>query len=74
MNIEATTKQIMSAMQSDAFTEDACVKILRDAQMPQGNDELAGRLCQAWAKYVQFFTEPPHGTFKQIRAMLEFMP
>jgi hypothetical protein len=74
MNIKSTAKQIMSAMQSDAFNQEACVKILRDAQEPQSNDELAERLCRAWAKYVQLFTEPPHGIFKQIRAMLEFMP
>jgi ribosomal protein S27E len=30
MNIEATAKQIMSAMQSDAFNEEACRQILRD--------------------------------------------
>lgn len=30
MNIEATAKQIMSARQSDAFSQEACEKILRD--------------------------------------------
>jgi hypothetical protein len=31
MNIESTAKQIMSAMQSDAFNEEACVKIIHAA-------------------------------------------
>jgi hypothetical protein len=35
MNIKATAKQIMSAMQSDAFNEEACKQILRDAQIPR---------------------------------------
>jgi hypothetical protein len=35
MNIKATAKQIMSAMQSDAFTQEACEQILRDARIDE---------------------------------------
>jgi hypothetical protein len=32
------------------------------------------RLAKAWAKYTAVFGEPPHGTVRQLAAMLEFMP
>lgn len=35
-------------------------------------DHLARRLHQAWGRYELVFGVPPHGTLKQIRAMLEF--
>jgi hypothetical protein len=38
------------------------------------NDDLAQGLFTAWSKYVQLFGEQPHGTLKQLRAMLEFIP
>lgn len=37
-------------------------------------NQLAQDLGTAWAKYMDIFGEPPHGTSKQIRAMLEFLP
>lgn len=37
-------------------------------------DALAVDLHQAWKLYVKWFEEAPHGTERQLRAMLEFMP
>lgn len=37
-------------------------------------DILSAKLHQAWSAYVKGFGEPPHGTMKQLRALLEFMP
>ena len=34
-------------------------------------DELADKLHHGWKRYVELFGEPPHGTLRQIRAMLE---
>ena len=34
----------------------------------------AERLAEAWRKYLKLFGEPPHGTVKQMGAMLELMP
>lgn len=36
--------------------------------------KLALSLQTAWASYEVFFGQPPHGTLKQIRALLELMP
>jgi hypothetical protein len=52
MNIEATANQIMSAIQSDAFDEEACEKILRDAQMPQSSDEASRILRNAQGNII----------------------
>jgi hypothetical protein len=32
------------------------------------------RLAKAWAKYTAFYGEPPHGTVRQLAAMLVLMP
>ena len=37
-------------------------------------NQLAADLVLAWAKYAAALGEPPHGTIKQLRAMLEFIP
>jgi hypothetical protein len=37
-------------------------------------DTLAKALVVAWSKYTHAFGQPPHGTYKQLRAMLEFCP
>ena len=34
---------------------------------------LRDNIVEAWHKYSVFFGEPPHGTHKQIAAMLELM-
>jgi hypothetical protein len=44
------------------------------ARTPQDLDQLAADLQVAWRKYEHFFGEPPHGTLKQIRGLLEFLP
>jgi hypothetical protein len=44
--------------------------------MPQddGLIRLAKALNRAWAKYSEVFGVAPHGTVKQLAAMLEFCP
>jgi hypothetical protein len=37
-------------------------------------DKLAAALVIAWRKYFGSFGDQPHGTYRQLRAMLEFMP
>lgn len=37
-------------------------------------DKLANDLHAAWKKYRAAFGEDPHGTLRQLRAMLEFLP
>lgn len=32
---------------------------------------LGAELCKSWAKYVQFYGQPPHGTENQILALME---
>ena len=45
-----------------------------DEQIEDGNKlVLALALEDAWRKYTEFFGVPPHGTLKQIRAMLELI-
>jgi hypothetical protein len=34
----------------------------------------AEQLCEAWEKYVRWFGEPPHGTLRQMAALLAFVP
>ena len=35
---------------------------------------VAGLLATAWERYTAFFGTPPHGTHKQLAAMLELIP
>ena len=35
---------------------------------------LARDLTQAWQRYVELFGEPPHGTAKQMAALVELLP
>ena len=35
---------------------------------------VAGLLANAWERYTAFFGTPPHGTVKQLAAMLELIP
>lgn len=37
-------------------------------------DQLALDLSTAWQRYSAAFGEPPHGTQRQLRAMLSFLP
>jgi hypothetical protein len=45
-----------------------------DEMTEQDKDALAQGLHAAWGKYVELFGEDPHGTYRQLRAMLEFLP
>lgn len=37
-------------------------------------DELPEQLVEAWGRYCAAFGAAPHGTLKQMRALLEFLP
>lgn len=46
----------------------------RAQSAPSDPDHLASSLVVAWSTYVTTFGEPPHGTKKQMRALLQLMP
>ena len=45
-----------------------------DSMTDKQKDNLTDNLYRAWNQYKWVFGEEPHGTVKQIRAMMEFMP
>jgi hypothetical protein len=54
----------------------ACVTAFAASQVQEQPtlDELAAGLEEAWMKYLRYFGHAPHGTLKQLRAMVEFLP
>jgi hypothetical protein len=68
MNLNKTERQIMSAMQSDAFNEEACKKILRDAQMPREDYDNLVRDAMKWRHQLCAAQPKPEWTDEQIRA------
>jgi hypothetical protein len=43
--------------------------------MEESHDErLAEKLHAAWQKYLWLFGEPPHGTLKQLKAVVALIP
>ena len=67
-------ERVVSDHYDETFTStlvDVVAAVLRcvaKAARPSAQD-----LANAWTRYVELFGEPPHGTLKQIAALLKFV-